>query len=232
MALVDFPRVSPETIGVQLNTPGLGVLRSPYSQGSVQVISRGVAFWTGTISWSIRLAALGGEEAADELIAFITSLEGGLQAFDIPMMELQRDKPVRFYAKDESDNDNSVQVTAISPSSSTASRIGYASDLTLDTAATTPSGGNPAVGLRKADWVSLHNADMTRYFGTYQCTSHQAAAQVTVSPAPPVLRAGASYRLIAREPVMRARLTGGSPVVNRRTQWLEPINLSWIQEFV
>lgn len=225
MAVVTFPRVDMDAMTYKLEKPGFVELRGPYSVAAVQLISRGIAYWEGTLTFPVKNAERGDESAeADELMGFLMAVEGGLQEFDIPFHTMQHYKPDRYPSLGETDNASSVQMTDRSPSTSTATNIGYAAEITLDTNA----GGG--IGLRQGDLFSLHNADLTEHYGLYQCGDHQVGDTVLVAPAPPAFPSGVtSYRLNTRTPTLRARVVGGVPSISRAGPWLNPITIQWRQ---
>lgn len=231
MALVAFPRIVPESITAIPNTPGFAALRNPDAGGTpVQIIGRGVMYWSGTVTWPYQVAALEDEHDADELVAFLVRIEGGLHTFEVPLYEMQNYKEPRFASHDETTNSNSVQVTARTPATDVDGAIGYASELTLNTSAAVATQTTPAVGLRQGDWISLHSGDMSEHYGAYLCAGHQVGDKVTVGPAVPAFPTGVtSYRVNTLKPTIRARLSGGVPAISRTGFNLDPITISWIQ---
>lgn len=226
MAVVAFPRVTGSIFTPQLVKPGYGELRSIYSPKAVQLLSRGVAYWTGTFTFPGKEVEDEREtHEADEIAAFLIAVEGGLQMFDIPLGSVQHYKPDRFPTMDETTDATSVHMTGRSPDGSTASHMGYAATLELDVSATGDA------GLRAGDWISLHSADNSVHYGAYQCGGNQTGSNVLVGPAPPVFPEGVGrYRLNTRTPTLRARLAGAqTPAVVRRGSRQDELTIQWIQ---
>lgn len=226
MATVPFPRVLGTVFTPQLIKPGYSELRTIYDSKPAQLLSRGIAYWTGTFTFpGIEVFdEIRGHEA-DEIAAFVIAAEGGLQMFDIPLGTMQEHKPDRFPSLDESTDATSVHMTGRAPDGATATHMGYAATLNLDVAATTTD------GLRAGDWFSLHSADMSEHYGAYQCGGNQAGNNVLVGPAPPTFPDGVGrYRLATRNPTLRARFAGAqNPAVVRRGTRQEELTIQWIQ---
>lgn len=231
MAHIAFPDVPMTRITPQIQLPGMIVQRSPFSTKPVQILTRGVAFWDGTLTFPQMRA---NTDAAKAVQAFLIRAEGALHTFDIP---LERSRPdlmsnnykspfdsrlgdiedYRFPEHDESNDMNSVHVTARSPTGEGATRIGTAANLTLDVAVAPERMANPqavppityrnAIGLKEGDWFSLHSTqipadeDGTRatnedgtdvdeiehHHGAYMCGDSQYQTTVLAGPAPPAI---------------------------------------------
>lgn len=223
MANIAFPRVTPREQSIRLQTT-VSRLRSPYARHATQLISRGAAWWVGTLTWGSHVwdSDINVQGQIDEITGFLDGMEGGIHTFDIPLAHLMKGKGHRFPAKDEMTNANSVQVTDVTPTTTSATQVGLASTLEVDTAATM------GTGLRKGDWVSLHNEDLTVHHGAYRVINDQVGMAVAVAPSPPRLDTG-NYRLISRAPTLRARLVDAPPAVNYVGEFYEPITIQWEQ---
>lgn len=226
MAVISYPRVIPSELSVQLQT-SVSRMRSPYAPNATQLISRGVAWWVGTLTWGRNVwdRDLNMAGQIDEITGFLDACEGGLHSFDIPLAPLLKGRDLRYPMKDESDDGSSVHVTAIAPATSSATQVGLAATLTLDELATGQT------GLRKGDWIHLTDATGQQHRGAYRVIQHHAANDVVVAPAPPQLDMGANeqHRVITREPTLRARLSAPPPSITYRGEWFQPVTVQWEQ---
>jgi len=196
------------------------ILGSDYAPNPVQVVSRGLMYWTGSLT-TARMPK--NESGYRDLIALLVAMEGGVNTFDIPLHRFQ-DASNRFPARSEATNSTSVNMTARAPASTTATRIGLGAEITLNVPATASQ------GLRAGDWFSLHSTDLADYYGAYCCRQAQVGNKVVVGPAPPMFPPGVTaYRLRVRRPILRARLIEGVPSWRQRGDYIEPVTLTWIQ---
>lgn len=241
MAVIAFPSVVPTSIDIKQNA-SVSTLRSPYAPNAVQVISRGVAWWTGSIRWGSGVWDQDVDKRLrlDDVQSFIDGLEFGLHSFDIPLNLLMKGRDVRFPSKDETTADNSVRITAVAPTATASSQIGLTAKVTLDVPVgqyTYPS-GHPRegqtiqTGLKRGDWISLApNIDSPiAHRGAYRCRSDQVGNEVLVTPAPPTpLSAADGHRVYVRNPTLRARLAAEPPSVAYRGEFFEPLIIQWEQ---
>lgn len=228
MAIIAFPRVVPSGIDIKQES-SVTALRSPYAPDAVQIISRGVSWWTGAIAWGGRVWDRDIDRTLhlDEITSFLDACEFGLHSFDIPLRYILKGRDVRFPTKDETTADNSVRISAVVPTATASSKIGLAAQCTLDTptSASTP-------GLKRGDWVSLstNNDEATSHRGAYRALSDQVGDKVLLTPAPPGLpNPDNRHRVFVREPTLRARLAAPPPAVAYRAEWHEPLIIQWEQ---
>lgn len=223
MEIVPWPRVRPSQISILPNDP-VDTLRNPLTGQVVQQSSRGASYWTGHLQWNGRLwdQDLDHDWALDDLTSFLDNLDGGINVFDIPLSLVLKGRPFRYPdPNDETTPARSRHVREVLPNTPNAPNVGLKGTIIMDVPPT------QGFGLRRGDWISLHEGDDSTHYGAYRVRENQAVGStvVQVKPKPPVVPG--QYKMRMREPTLRARLTGSVPSVVYTGEWFASLTLQW-----